>query len=96
MFNFFTTSLITAATLFSTLSAPVSAAAKCTTTTTGYTMCAEDNGHMGVDNITVWRGSERTNMKVLCTGGGGNQWSANSNMSKAMNQVIANMWCDKY
>ena len=67
----------------------------------GYTICTIDNGDYGTDKIGVWTPSDRrvATMSVICTGNGGNRWSANRNSSYVNYSdltAIANWWCANY
>jgi aspartate oxidase len=75
-----------------------SARTRCHTTTTAHRICATDNGHSGTDYITAWNSSGTlvSQMSVICTGRGGNRWSATTSYSKSENQKLANAWCDGY
>lgn len=75
-----------------------SARTRCYTTSTAHRICATDNGHSGTDYITAWnpQGTVVSQMSVICTGRGGNRWSATSSYSKYENQKLANSWCDAY
>ena len=70
----------------------------CRTLPSGWEICTLDNGDYGSDRINVYKpnGEVATQMKVICTGGGGNRWSANTDQPKADNQKLANWWCANY
>ena len=76
----------------------VNARTFCNTTSNGHTICRKDNGHSGSDFIRVWNpsGTVIADMSVICTGGGGNRWTAKSSYSKSEMQRLANSWCDNY
>ena len=76
----------------------VSARTYCNTTSNGHTISRKDNGHSGSDYIMAWdrRGNLVADMSVICTGGGGNRWSAKSAYSKSEMQRLANSWCNNY
>ena len=89
-----------AAVALGTVGMPDSASARvhCSETSNGHTICRKDNGHSGSDYIMAWdrRGNLVTEMSVICTGGGGNRWTAKSSYPKYENQKLANSWCDNY
>ena len=74
------------------------AADGCATTSTGYTICTIDRGHSGSDAIGVWNQYDQkvAQMSVVCTGNGGNRWTARSSESRATMQALANWWCRNY
>ena len=79
----------------------VEASTGCSTLRNGYTICTIDNGNYGTDAIGVWTPSDRkvAHMKVICTGNGGNRWSANRNSAYVSYndlQAVANWWCANY
>ena len=70
----------------------------CRTLSSGWEICTLDNGDYGSDRINVYKpnGELATKMTVICTGNGGNRWSASTDQPKADNQKLANWWCAKY
>lgn len=70
----------------------------CFTTSTNYTICTIDRGHSGSDAIGVWNQYDQkvAQMSVICTGNGGNRWSANTVNDRATMQALANWWCRNY
>lgn len=75
-----------------------SARVNCSETSNGHTICRKDNGHSQADAIIAWNpsGTLVAEMSVICTGRGGNRWTARSVYSKSEMQKLANSWCDNY
>ena len=89
-----------AAVALGTVGMPEAASARvhCSETSNGHTICRKDNGHSGSDYIMAWNpaGTVVAEMSVICTGNGGNRWTARSAYSKSEMQKLANSWCDNY
>ena len=73
------------------------AGTRCVNPSENVTVCTADNGDYGNDLIQVWKdGRLITDMKIICTGNGGNRWSAKTSAQKSDNQKLANWWCRNY
>ena len=94
----FFNSIAAATTIYISLmiSYPVYANTECGESEDGWSWCQKDNGDMGVDVLTYWRGDENTKLQIVCTGGGGYRYEAWGNVSKAFNDSIAEYWCGDY
>ena len=62
----------------------------------GHDGTAVDNGSGRYDYLTLSGAAGRTQIKVLCTGNGGNEWSAWGTTNQGFNQAAANQWCSSY
>ena len=66
----------------------------------GWDVCTIDNGHYGTDAIGLFKYNTMVaSMRVICTGNGGNRWSADRNtqyVSYADLKSVAAWWCDNY
>ena len=92
-------SLITLGSIFGGV-AEVEASTRCKDLGGGVDMCFQDNGRMGTDMIGIWiDGKNISVIEVLCTGNGGNRWSAQTKkntLSYSTIQNVANNWCRNY
>ena len=77
------------------------AATGCFTLPSGWDVCTIDRGDYGTDSIGVFNNSDAmiAHMRVICTGNGGNRWSADRDtryVSYSDLQTVANWWCANY
>ena len=77
------------------------AATGCFTLPSGWDVCTIDRGDYGTDSIGVFNNSDTmvASMRVVCTGNGGNRWSADRDtryVSYSDLSAVANWWCRNY
>ena len=62
----------------------------------GHTGSVVDNGEFNYDYITLSGPAGHTQLKVMCTGGGGNEWTSYGTFTDDLNQAVANSWCRSF
>ena len=55
-----------------------------------------DNGSWNWDYISLSGPAGNTQLKVMCTGNGGNEWTSFGTFSQAANQAVADSWCSEF
>jgi len=101
MFKSIITAVATASIAVAGVATGAEAATGCTTLRDGYTVCTIDRGHSGSDAIGIFNRYDQmvARMSVVCTGNGGNRWSADRDtryVTYSALQATANWWCANY